>query len=148
MTTLSSRAGAAVAVATTLLLPSSATATEPMPAPVTILNRSDGPIACEAKLAHWFSAAFGEVATGDARRIALVRRTDGTVTLDGPGGEAMAVEALWCGRPGRTWTTRAAIALPRVADGAGPVGWPERIVCEGGGRLRCRADAPVRPSGH
>ncbi|WP_211110066.1 hypothetical protein [Acuticoccus mangrovi] len=109
------------------------------PAPVTVENRTAEPIACEASIAHWFSAAFGTAGPGASLALPLLRAPDGTVAVVSDRGEAMAVERVWCGRPGAAWQTRATLDLPR-SEGAA-VDWPELIICRMADRLIC---APVR----
>ncbi|MEM8855755.1 MAG: hypothetical protein AAGD34_18780, partial [Pseudomonadota bacterium] len=95
--------------------------------------RSGGPLECQAAIAHWFSAELGHLEDGAAITVPLERMDDGAATLRGPTGEAMAVEALWCGLPGKAWQTRAPIALNRSAEAR----WPSSIVCRTGARLTC-----------
>ncbi|MEM8855395.1 MAG: hypothetical protein AAGD34_16945, partial [Pseudomonadota bacterium] len=47
------------------------------PAPLTIVNRSGGPLECQAAIAHWFSAELGHLEDGAAITVPLERMDDG-----------------------------------------------------------------------
>jgi len=81
---------------------------------VTIQNIGDTVLACDASIAHWYSNALGDIAPGASLRFSLLADAgDGTVFLRNAGGDDMPVQSLWCGLKGKSWVTRAEIALER-----------------------------------
>jgi hypothetical protein len=81
---------------------------------VTIRNTGESVLACDASIAHWYSNALGDVLPG--RTLVVTLRADvvsGTVFLRNTVGDDMPVQRMWCGLKGRSWATRAEIALDR-----------------------------------
>lgn len=108
------------------------------PAPVAIANATGEAIACGATLAHWYSADLGTAAPGG--RIAIAFWADiatGEVFLLNARGDRMPVQTLWCGFDGRSWETRAPIALDRRA---GEEPKPVDLTCaaSAGEKVACR----------
>lgn len=96
---------------------------------VTIRNTGDTVLACDASVAHWFSDALGEIAPGTTLRFTLrVDPGSGTIFLRNAAGDDMPVERLWCGLKGKSWATRAEIALERRA---GEIPAPISLHCAG-----------------
>lgn len=106
------------------------------PLTVSVRNTGDTPLACAAAVAHWFSVELGEAAGGATVTIPLWRDpSNGAVFTLNPSEDRLPVERLWCGFAGRTWATRAEIALPRRAGPADDIA----IDCAAvGERLACR----------
>lgn len=108
------------------------------PLPVTVANETGAAIACGATLAHWYAADLGTA--GPGRRIAIALWADqatGEALLLNAHGDRMPVQTLWCGLEGRSWETRATIALDRRA---GAVPKPVDLTCaaSAGGHVACR----------
>lgn len=83
---------------------------------ITIRNKGDTVLACDATIAHWFSDKVGEVAPGESIRFTLLADVEtGAVFLRNAVGDDMPVQRLWCGLKGKSWATRAEIALERRA---------------------------------
>lgn len=103
---------------------------------ITIGNSGAAPIACSAVLAHWRSRALGTIAPGTRVGLELWSdRATGTVYLGEAPAALAAVESLWCGIAGRSWSTRHAVPLARRAGVPAPA---VRLDCrETGGRLVC-----------
>lgn len=105
------------------------------PLAVTVRNAGAAPIACGAAVAHWFSVELGDAAAGEAVTIPLWRDpASGAVFTLNPSEDRLPIERLWCGLAGRSWATRAEIALPRrpgpadaIALACAPEG--ERLAC-------------------
>ncbi len=88
----------------------------PQPFEITIRNKGDAVLDCDATIAHWFSDRIGEVAPGESIRFTLLADVEtGTVFLRNAVGDDMPVQRLWCGLKGKSWATRAEIALERRA---------------------------------
>lgn len=80
----------------------------------TVGNDGAATISCDVKLAHWYSDRLATVAAGETQRFTLWSDPDnGAVYRVNDTGDRMPVERLWCGRDGKSWETRAEIALPR-----------------------------------
>lgn len=93
-------------------------------------NTGKTTLACNAAIAHWYSANLGDVAPGANLSFSFGIDVDtGTVFQMNTVGNKMAVQRVWCGRKGDDWQTRAEIPLERRAGVA-----PEPI------RLRCTGD--------
>jgi hypothetical protein len=105
-------------------------------------NRSQGPIECEAAVAHWYSAKIGSAEAGGSVTGALWSSPEtGAVFLLNDKQERMPVQSLWCGIRGRAATTRADVYLERRQGVAEPA---VRIACAGltpEGALACRREA-------
>lgn len=83
---------------------------------VTIHNKGETVLACDAAIAHWYSDKLGVVAPGESLRFTLQADFDtGTIFLRNAVGDDMPVQRLWCGLKGESWATRAEIALERRA---------------------------------
>lgn len=79
-----------------------------------VANAGAVPIACEAQIAHWFALPVALADPGQVAEAVLWRDpVTGTVHLTNDRGEALPVERLWCGLAGRTWATRAPVAIDR-----------------------------------
>ena len=104
-------------------------------------NRSDGPIECEAAVAHWYSAKIGSAAAGGSVTGALWSNpATGAVFLLNDKQERMPVQSLWCGLAGKAAMTRADVYLERRQGVAEPA---VRIACAGvtaKGALACHPD--------
>jgi len=87
--------------------------------PLSVANAGSAPIVCIGELAHWYSAELARAEAGDTARIALwFDPKSGTYTVLNDKQENMPVESLWCGLAGRSYETRATIALERKLDDA------------------------------
>ncbi len=96
---------------------------------ITIHNKGETVLVCDAAIAHWFSDKLGVVASGESLRFTLQADIDtGTIFLRNAAGDDMPVQRLWCGLKGKSWTTRAEIALERRA---GEVPKPIALDCAG-----------------
>ncbi len=83
-----------------------------------IRNTGDQPLACEARLAHWYSDRLAEVAPGAEDRFELWADSgSGTVYRISVNGDRMPVERFWCGLAGASWNTRYEMVLPRHPAG-------------------------------
>jgi len=82
--------------------------------PFTAENESAGSIACDAAIAHWYSATLGEAAPG-ARVEATFwsEPASGVLYVLNDKRERMPVQALWCGVAGRSASTRSDVQLAR-----------------------------------
>ena len=80
-------------------------------------NGGHAPMSCQAALAHWYSLDFGTAAPGESVQATLWRdpASGETYALNAKQ-DRMPIQALWCGVAGRSWATRASIALPSGAD--------------------------------
>jgi hypothetical protein len=106
------------------------------PLVVSVRNTGEAPLACGAAVAHWFSVELGAAAAGETVTIPLWRDpANGAVFTLNPAEDRLPVERLWCGLSGRTWATRAEIALPRHA---GPADDIALDCAPAGERLACR----------
>ena len=92
-------------------------------------NQSDGPIECEAAVAHWYSSKIGSAAIGGSVTGALWSNpATGAVFLLNDKEERMPVQSLWCGVGGKAAMTRADVYLERRQGVAEPA---VRIACGG-----------------
>lgn len=105
---------------------------------VTIHNKGETVLACDATIAHWFSDGLGVVAPGESLRFTLQADIDtGTIFLRNAVGDDMPVQRVWCGLKGKSWATRAEIALERRA---GELPKPIALDCAGAaGGTSCAA---------
>jgi hypothetical protein len=110
-----------------------------VPVPFEAANRSGGPIACGAALAHWYSEVLGRAAPGSMVKGTLWSDPkDGAVYLVNAATARMPIEALWCGRDGRDVSGGTRISLARRAGQAEPA---IRLACldaPAGERVDCR----------
>jgi len=113
-----------------------AAGSELVPLAFSVRNLATEAITCAATLAHWFSIELGTAEAGERVVAELWHDPDsGAVLILNEQGEAMPIEALWCGLAGRSWQTRSPIPLTRN-PGAAPVGI--ELDCRmAGGRLAC-----------
>jgi hypothetical protein len=103
---------------------------------VDVRNTGSAPIACAAAVAHWFSLDLGTADAGGTVTIGLWRDpANGAVFALNPSQDRLPVERLWCGLAGRSWATRAEIALPRQPGPADDIAVACTVV---GDRLACR----------
>ena len=102
------------------------------------LNRSDAAIACEASIAHWYSAEIGRAAPGETVAADLWSDpASGAVYLLNAGQDRMPVQVLFCGIEGKAASTRSDILLARRAGAAEPA---IDLACDGAtpdGKLAC-----------
>ncbi|MCA0921284.1 hypothetical protein [Pseudooceanicola nanhaiensis] len=105
------------------------------PAPLSITNGTDAPMACRAVLAHWYLNEYGPAAPGAAVNIPLrYDSASGTVSILNSVGDEMAVERLVCGAAGAVWDSAGDVAYKALA-GAGS----ETLSCEKkAGGFSCR----------
>ncbi|RMF33470.1 MAG: hypothetical protein D6754_16915 [Alphaproteobacteria bacterium] len=98
-------------------------------------NQGTRTLDCQAQLAHWFSDRLALIAPGESVDRVLWRDPQtGSVALLNERGDAMPVEALWCGVAGRAYRTRAPIALEGLRAGS----WLELTCRDGRERVICR----------
>lgn len=128
-----------LAVALPLLLAAAgATATVPAeglePLDLQVTNAGAAAIACEAEIAHWFSADMGRAAPGEMLALDLWRNpASGVHATRNSAGEFLPVERVFCGLAGRAFATRWVVPLHPDA----PAG--RRLSCApDGDRLTCR----------
>ncbi|MCP4385909.1 MAG: hypothetical protein GY798_31615 [Hyphomicrobiales bacterium] len=104
---------------------------------LTIENRADAPIACLAELAHWYSTELAVADAGATARVDLWFDPEtGTYSVLNDKAENMPVEALWSGLAGRTYETRATVALTRKVGERPPA--IDLTCIAAADRLRCR----------
>ena len=95
------------------------------------------PLACEASLAHWYSAPLTAGPDNVVEATLWHERQTGALNLLAPDGARMPIEAIRCGPRGRVHAQGSNLALPIVA-GEAPMrldficGWDaNRLVCQG-----------------
>ncbi|MFC0218660.1 hypothetical protein ACFFJ7_09685 [Pseudochelatococcus lubricantis] len=105
--------------------------------PMTFANAGPASMACASAIAHWHSLDLGRAETGGSIAFDLWADTaSGAIFLLNGSEDRMPVESLWCGIAGRSWETRATIALARRAGVLPPPGdflcrqAEDRVICE------------------
>jgi hypothetical protein len=126
------------ALALILLASAPAGATVPAeglePLAVTLANAGPAPIACEAEIAHWFSAPMGAAEPGATLALDLWHDpASGVHATRNARGEFLPVERIWCGLSGNAFATRWVLPLH-------PDGHDATLSCApaASGRLACR----------
>lgn len=106
--------------------------------PMTFTNAGSTAISCKSAMAHWYSLDLGTATKGAKLAVDLwADPKSGEVYLLNDKQDRMPIQSLWCGIEGRSWETRADVALERRA---GQVPAAQNLVCtEADGRVRCKA---------
>ena len=92
------------------------------------------PVRCTLLLAHFFTVDAGVAKAGADLRVSLARGPDGTLTVPGPTGEAMAVENVACGNDDAWSATWSHVPLQALRQGTTAT---LRLDCALADRLRC-----------
>ena len=92
------------------------------------------PVRCTLLLAHFFTVDAGVAEAGAELRLSLARGADGTLTVPGPTGEAMAVENVACGSDDTWSATWSHVPLQALRQGTTAT---LRLDCTLTERLRC-----------
>lgn len=88
------------------------------PVPLSLTNAGQASLLCIGELAHWYSTEVARIEAGATVRVDLwFDPQTGTYTLLNDSDENMPLEALWCGRAGRAYETRARVTLDRRLNG-------------------------------
>lgn len=83
---------------------------------LTVYNRTDASLTCEAGLAHWYSKNLGATAPGDALELVLWHDPEtGVLALMNATDDRMPLEAIWCGATKGFSATRGRLSLPQKA---------------------------------
>ena len=131
-----------LAVALVLATPAAAQSAEagPRTAPVELVIHNatpDAQIRCTLLLAHFFTVEVGRAAAGASLRLTVAHSADdGTLSVPGPTGEAMAIENVACGIDNNwsaTWNHVPLAALRQQTTRT------LRLSCTFADRLRCAA---------
>lgn len=103
-----------------------------------VANGGQTAMSCDVKLAHWYSDHLATVPAGETAGFTLWSDAqNGAVYRVNAAGDRMPVEQLWCGLDGKSWETRAEIALPRLG---GQTAAAAALRCEAtAGQTRCDA---------
>ncbi len=104
-----------------------------------IRNESAEEMSCLAALAHWYSQSLGLARPGDTLQVELWHDPEtGVLNLLNEKRDRMPVEAIWCGRVGAHYATRARVNLPHTA-GRLPLDLAQRCTEATDGQLMCLA---------
>ncbi len=99
-----------------------------------IANATGAGLECQALAAHWYSFPVRRVAPG--QDLAVEFAFSGGVVFTP--GNALPVEAFYCGLAGRAWATRGDVAIRDVLARAAAAGGTARLTCRAaGGSVAC-----------